>query len=91
MTPLLYQALEYGGGPLVGIFAQAERGFKLFGEGEFYRGFEAMSPAALKNGMKMVRYSTEGVQTVGGDKIIEDLHPAHLGLQTSRLCTRRVF
>jgi hypothetical protein len=81
-TPLLYQALEYGGGPLVGIFAQTERGFKLFGEGEFYRGFEAMSPAAIKNGMKAVRYATEGVQTVGGDKIIEDLHPAHVGLQT---------
>lgn len=81
-TPLLYQALEYGGGPLVGIFAQTERGFKLFGEGEFYRGFEAMSPAAIKNGMKAVRYATEGVETVGGDKIIEDLHPAHIGLQT---------
>ena len=81
-TPLLYQALEYGGGPLVGIFAQTERGFKLFGEGEFYRGFEAMSPAAIKNGMKAVRYATEGVETVGGDKIIEDLHPAHVGLQT---------
>ena len=81
-NPLLYQALEYAGGPLVGIFAQAERGFKLFGEGEFYRGFEAMSPAAVKNGMKAVRYATEGVETVGGDKIIEDLHPAHIGLQT---------
>ena len=80
-APLLYQALEYGGGPIVGILAQGERGFKLFGEGEFYRGFEAMSPAALKNALKMVRYSTEGVETVGGDKIIEDLHPAHLGLQ----------
>jgi hypothetical protein len=81
-NPLLYQALEYGGGPIVGIFAQAERGFKLFDEGEFYRGFEAMSPAAIKNGMKAVRYATEGVETVGGDKIIEDLHPAHIGLQT---------
>lgn len=81
-NPLLYQALEYAGGPIVGIFAQAERGVKLFGEGEFYRGFEAMSPAAIKNGMKALRYSTEGVQTVGGDKIIEDLHPAHIGLQT---------
>jgi hypothetical protein len=81
-NPLLYQALEYAGGPIVGIFAQAERGVKLFGEGEFYRGFEAMSPAAIKNGMKALRYSTEGVQTVGGDKIIEDLHPAHVGLQT---------
>jgi hypothetical protein len=84
-NPLLYQALEYAGGPIVGIFAQAERGVKLFGEGEFYRGFEAMSPAAIKNGMKAVRYATEGVETVGGDKIIEDLHPAHIGLQTSGL------
>jgi hypothetical protein len=81
-NPLLYQAAEYAGGPIVGIFAQAERGVKLFGEGEFYRGFEAMSPAAIKNGMKAVRYATEGVETVGGDKIIEDLHPAHIGLQT---------
>jgi hypothetical protein len=80
-APMLYQALEYGGGPLVGIFAQTERAAKLFGEGEFYRGFEAMSPAALKNAMKAFRYATEGVETVGGDKIIEDLHPAHVGLQ----------
>ena len=80
-APLLYQALEYGGGPLVGIFAQGERGIKLFKEGEFYRGTEAMMPAAIKNGMKSLRYANEGVRTVGGDKVIEDLHPMHLGLQ----------
>ncbi len=40
-----------------------------------------MMPAAIKNGMKSLRYANEGVRTVGGDKVIEDLHPMHLGLQ----------
>lgn len=80
--PLAYQYLETVGGPFVGVYLNAERGFKLFGEGELYRGFEAMAPAAIKNGLKSIRYyKDEGAETISGDKIIGDLHPAHLAAQ----------
>ena len=80
-NPFLYRQLEIFGGPLVGIFSQTERGIKLFGEGEFQRGFESMAPASIKNGMKAFRYFDEGIKNVNGDVIIEDLHPAHAFLQ----------
>ena len=80
--PLLYQYIETVGGPLVGVYLNAERGFERFGQGEFYRGFEALAPAAIKNGMKALRYyDDKGIENIAGDKIIADLHPAHVALQ----------
>ena len=41
-----------------------------------------MAPAAIKNGLKSIRYyRDEGAETIAGDKIIGDLHPAHLAAQ----------
>ena len=80
--PLLYQYFETVGGPLVGVYLNTERAAKLFGQGEFYRGFEAAAPAAIKNGMKSLRYyNDEGIENVAGDKIIGDIHPAHVAVQ----------
>ena len=80
--PLIWQYAETVGGPFIGVYLNAERGAKLMGEGEFYRGFEAMSPAAIKNGLKAIRYyKDEGIETVKGNTIIGDLHPAHLAAQ----------
>ena len=80
--PLLYQYFETVGGPLVGVYLNTERAAKLMGQGEFYRGFEAAAPAAIKNGMKSLRYyNDEGIENVAGDKIIGDIHPAHVAVQ----------
>jgi len=80
--PLIWQYAETVGGPFIGVYLNAERGAKLMGEGEFYRGFEAMAPAAIKNGLKAIRYyKDEGIETVKGNTIIGDLHPAHLAAQ----------
>ena len=46
-----------------------------YSEKEWYRGFVAMAPAAIKNGLKSIRYyRDEGAETIAGDKIIGDLH-----------------
>ena len=80
--PLLYQYIETLGGPLVGVYLNTERAAKLMGQGEFYRAFEAAAPAAIKNGMKSLRYyNDEGIENVAGDKIIGDIHPAHVAVQ----------
>ena len=53
-------------------------------EGELYRGAEAMAPAAIKNGMKAIRYSEwgeGGINTVDGKPIASDISGGHIFAQ----------
>ena len=87
--PVLFQLLEQLGGPIVGTYLNVERGgkqiFQGVSEGDatlFWRGIETMSPAALKNMQKGVRYGLEGgVYNLDGESIVQDLSPAHLAGQ----------
>ena len=73
---LFFDAIEILGGPVVGVGMQMERGFdKMFQQGEFYRGVESISPAAIRNGLKSVRFYEEGALTQRGDVIVKDLNP----------------
>jgi len=73
---LFFDAIEILGGPVVGVGMQMERGFdKMFQQGEFYRGVEAISPAAIRNGLKSFRFYEEGALTQRGDVIVKDLNP----------------
>ena len=76
---LIMDIIETIGGPVVGVEQGIERGFdKMFNQGEFVRGVEAMSPAAIRNVLKSVRFYEEGARTQRGDVIVDDLHPALL-------------
>jgi hypothetical protein len=46
----------------------------MIGEGEVTRGLERMLPSAISNGMKALRYGTEGATTMRGDPIMEDIN-----------------
>ena len=75
---LFFDMIEVLGGPVVGVGMQMERGFeKMFQQGEFARGIEAMSPAAIRNAIKSYRFYNEGARTQRGDAIVKDL-PAPL-------------
>jgi len=87
MTNLIYRSLpnreqesmflfaaEIAGGPIFGVFSRAEDGIELISEGEISRGLEKMLPSALSNGMKSLRYATEGATTMRGDPILEDIN-----------------
>jgi hypothetical protein len=67
----LWVLLEQVGGPVLGQYLNTERGLKLFGEGEIYRGFEAVSPAFIRSGLKSYRFATEGAKTRRGDPVVE--------------------
>ena len=74
----LWSGFEMLGGPVIGYGLQVERGIDLISDGEYQRGVESMAPAAIRNGLKAVRFATEGANTLRGDPIVEDLHWGHL-------------
>ena len=78
---LILQGLEMLGGPVYGVADRAFSGIGLLSEGEVWRGFEKMVPSAASNVMKSVRYSTDGVTTLRGDPIVEDIGPLAIGAQ----------
>jgi hypothetical protein len=45
----------------------------MINDGEVSRGIEQMLPAAFGNGLKSLRYATEGATTVRGDPIMEEV------------------
>ena len=94
MNSLLYRAplidkdqsnfftlIEQLGGPVVGVGLSIERGMKDIYEGEVERGIEAMAPAAIRNGLKSLRFATEGATTRRGDPITEDINPYNIVMQ----------
>jgi len=94
MNSLLYRApiidkdqsafwtlIEQLGGPVVGVTLSVERGIKDIADGEFQRGVEAMAPAAIRNGLKAIRFTDEGALTRRGDAITEDINPYNIVMQ----------
>jgi hypothetical protein len=75
---LFYDAIEAVGGPVVGTALNMERGLKMINDGNVERGVEAMSPAAIRNVMKGIRFATEGANTMRGDPIVGDIHAGHV-------------
>lgn len=82
--------LEQAAGPIGGIFVNAMQGLSLFQQGETWRGVEAMTPKFVKDALRSIRYSTEGVNTLRGDALIPDLSPAQTVLQLAGLAPAQV-
>jgi hypothetical protein len=72
---------EMMGGPVLGTVNRMYRGYSLIGEGNVERGIEQMLPSALGNGLKSIRYATEGTTTLRGDPITGDMSPWNVGAQ----------
>lgn len=76
--------LEQAAGPLFGgMLVNTLRGISMVNEGHTWRGIETMMPKILKDGMKAIRYGTEGVNTLRGDPVIEDLSVGRALLQAA--------
>jgi hypothetical protein len=80
--PLPYQVLEGLGGPVLGLgLKYTTRVPKLFSEGEYQRGLEAVLPSSFANVARAVRFGAEGVRTMRGDPVIEDVGPFGIAAQ----------
>jgi hypothetical protein len=69
--------LQLMGGPVYGVADRIQQGVKLINEGETERGLERMLPAGIANGFKGIRFATEGANTLRGDPITGEMHPAN--------------
>jgi len=61
-------------GPLGGLAINFSKGLGAMSNGNVYQGIEMMIPLAVANGMKGFRYYTEGVLTMKGDPIVEEVN-----------------
>lgn len=65
--------LEAIAGPLGGIGKNFFVGNQQINQGHMERGLETMLPTAVKNVMKSARYASEGVNTLQGAPIVDDI------------------
>ena len=65
-------------GPIASNAANVFMGVNAMANGDNWRGVEMMLPKAVKDGMKMVRYSRDGVQNWKHDTLIEDMKAVEL-------------
>jgi len=67
-----YFAEHFFGPAYQALLVNPERAGKLFSEGQTERAIEAIMPSFIRNGMKGIRYATEGAMTTNGVKVIDD-------------------
>lgn len=60
-------------GPMGGLAMNIGQGIESFKNGQVYRGIEKMVPAPLRDAMETYRYNTEGVLTMKGDPILDEV------------------
>ena len=83
-------------GPTVGLGINAAQAAKLWGEGHGDRALETVMPAFIKNPMVAARYANEGVNTLRGDPLMEEVNPFQLlmqsiGIRSSELSERQFY
>ena len=69
-------------GPTVGLTVSAARAVDLYNQGHADRALEAVAPGFIKQPLIAARYGREGVQTLRGDKLVEDVGPFDLFMQS---------
>ena len=62
------------GGPVLGTANRVANGMNLVNQGFVQRGIEQMLPASVSSAFKAFRYNEDGVLTLRGDKITDDLN-----------------
>lgn len=83
-------------GPTVGLTVNVAQAAKLLREGHADRALEMISPAFVKNPLVAARYANEGVNTLRGDPLMDDMGPFYLlmqslGLRSSELAERQYY
>lgn len=83
-------------GPTVGLTVNAAQAVKLWNEGHPNRALEMIAPAFVKNPLIAYRYSKEGVNTLKGDPLMEDMGPfllmmQSLGIRSAELAERQYY
>jgi len=83
-------------GPTVGLTVNVAQASKLLSEGHADRALEMISPAFIKNPLVAARYANEGVNTLRGDPLMEEMGPFYLlmqsiGLRSSDLAERQWY
>lgn len=66
-------AMKNAFGPAGSYLIGAERSIKAMNEGQVARGIEGLVPSWVRNGMKGMRYMSEGALTLKGDPVEEDI------------------
>ena len=69
-------------GPTVGLAVNAAEAAKLWNEGHGDRALELVMPALAKQPLVAYRYSQEGVKTLQGETMLEELSPFELAMQS---------
>jgi hypothetical protein len=69
-------------GPTVGLAINAAEAIKLFNTGHADRALEMIAPAFIKNPLVAARYANEGVNTLRGDPLVEDIGAFSLMMQS---------
>jgi hypothetical protein len=75
----ILSAMQQMFGPAGSYAVSVGNGVKMMKEGHVERGIEAMVPSFVRNGMKGMRYMSEGALTLKGDPVDEDIN-AYNGL-----------
>ncbi|HDS1147996.1 TPA: PLxRFG domain-containing protein [Stenotrophomonas maltophilia] len=82
--------LEQAAGPMGGVLKNVLVGKQQVDEGHIMRGVETMLPKGLKDMIKAGRYATQGVNTLRGDPVVEDLSPWEILLQANGFAPEKV-
>jgi hypothetical protein len=83
-------------GPTVGLTINVAEAAKLWNEGHGDRAIEMISPAFIKSPLVAARYANEGVNTLRGDPLMEDMGSflllmQSLGIRSSELAERQFY
>ncbi|MBN5143489.1 PLxRFG domain-containing protein [Stenotrophomonas maltophilia] len=87
---LFNNLLEQAAGPMGGVLKNVLVGKQQVDEGHIMRGVETMLPKGLKDMIKAGRYATQGVNTLRGDPVVEDLSPWEILLQANGFAPEKV-
>lgn len=83
--------LEQIGGPIASTWLiNPLTAAKLWGSGNTERAAEQIMPKALKDGLKTLRFATQGVNNLDGQPIVKDLSPYEYALQVAGFSPARV-
>ena len=83
-------------GPSVGLTINVAEAVKLWNQGHADRALEMIAPAFIKQPLVAARYASEGAKTKAGDKLIEEVGPfdllmQSLGIRSAELAERQFY
>lgn len=74
--------MEQLAGPAAGLVFNVGRTYDMIQEGQVLRGIEASLPKVIKDPLKALRYGTEGVTTMRGDPVVDEISATELLFQS---------